>query len=80
MWKHIGLYAFPKDLLARFVGLRPTVLEQTERLEQLRALYHGLPVVVACGAWEAIGVDTRADLRRAEQALRRRSRKGGRWA
>jgi 3-deoxy-manno-octulosonate cytidylyltransferase (CMP-KDO synthetase) len=60
--KHLGLYAYPRKELLRFVSLKPTALEQTEMLEQLRALYHGLPIYVARTTHDSVGVDTPADL------------------
>jgi 3-deoxy-manno-octulosonate cytidylyltransferase (CMP-KDO synthetase) len=47
IYRHIGLYGYRKAALARYVGLAPTPLEQTEGLEQLRALENGMSVRVA---------------------------------
>lgn len=75
-WRHIGLYAYRRDVLLRLAGLAPTPLEERERLEQLRALENGIAIGVE--AWESedavIEVDVQADLERAEAAL------GGRGA
>jgi 3-deoxy-manno-octulosonate cytidylyltransferase (CMP-KDO synthetase) len=68
--KHLGLYAYPRKELLKFVSLKPTALEQTEMLEQLRALYHGLPIFVARTAFDSVGVDTPADLAAVTQRLR----------
>jgi 3-deoxy-manno-octulosonate cytidylyltransferase (CMP-KDO synthetase) len=68
--KHLGLYAYPRKELLRFVSLKPTALEQTEMLEQLRALYHGLPIYVARTAHDSVGVDTPSDLAAVTQRLR----------
>jgi 3-deoxy-manno-octulosonate cytidylyltransferase (CMP-KDO synthetase) len=65
---HIGLYAYRRDALARFVALPPSPLEQREKLEQLRALEAGMRIDAALVATEPLGVDTPADL---EQARRR---------
>jgi 3-deoxy-manno-octulosonate cytidylyltransferase (CMP-KDO synthetase) len=66
-WQHLGIYAFTRAALRRWVGLSPCPLEQVERLEQLRALYNGLTVGVARLEEPAFpGVDTAEDLRRAE--------------
>jgi len=66
-WQHIGLYAFTREALARWGTLEPTGLERAERLEQLRALEHGLTIGVARLAEPAEpGIDTPEDLRRAE--------------
>lgn len=68
--RHVGLYAYRAGALRQLAALPPTDLEQAESLEQLRALGHGLPIVVAA-APERIpgGVDTEADLRRVEAEL-----------
>jgi 3-deoxy-manno-octulosonate cytidylyltransferase (CMP-KDO synthetase) len=66
-WQHIGLYAFAREALARWSALEPTALERAERLEQLRALEHGLTIGVARLTEPAEpGIDTPEDLRRAE--------------
>ena len=66
-WQHIGLYAFTREALARWGTLTPTQLERAERLEQLRALEHGLTIGVARLSEPAEpGIDTPEDLRRAE--------------
>ncbi|MGH7703009.1 MAG: 3-deoxy-manno-octulosonate cytidylyltransferase, partial [Gemmatimonadales bacterium] len=46
-WQHLGVYAYSRAVLARWVALPPTPAEQAERLEQLRALQHGLTIGVA---------------------------------
>lgn len=71
-WKHLGLYAYRKDALARFAGLPPGHLEQIERLEQLRLLENGIHLYVAEASEDTIGVDTEEDLRRVEAILRQR--------
>ncbi len=70
-WKHIGLYAYRKATLQRFPTLPPSVLEQTERLEQLRFLENGINIYVEATDFDTIGVDTEADLHRVEALLRR---------
>jgi 3-deoxy-manno-octulosonate cytidylyltransferase (CMP-KDO synthetase) len=66
-WQHLGIYAYSRPALIRWVGLPSSSLEQAERLEQLRALYHGLTIGVARLEEPALpGVDTAEDLRRAE--------------
>ena len=68
--RHIGIYAYRASFLRRFVQLPPPPLERHERLEQLRALYHGFHVHVAVAAQKAgIGVDTEADLQRVRAIL-----------
>jgi 3-deoxy-manno-octulosonate cytidylyltransferase (CMP-KDO synthetase) len=66
-WQHVGIYAYSPQALRRWVSLPPCAAEQAERLEQLRALHHGLTIGVA-RLEEAVlpGVDTADDLRRAE--------------
>jgi len=66
-WQHLGLYAFTREALQRWTTLQPTILERAERLEQLRALEHGLTIGVARLSEPAEpGIDTPEDLRRAE--------------
>ena len=61
-WKHIGLYVYRRRLLLEYSALRPGVLEQAEKLEQLRALENSITIRVAETAYETIGVDTPEDL------------------
>jgi 3-deoxy-manno-octulosonate cytidylyltransferase (CMP-KDO synthetase) len=66
-WQHVGVYAYRREALNRWTRLPPVPAEEAERLEQLRALYHGMRVGVAHLEEPAHpGVDTPADLRRAE--------------
>lgn len=67
--RHIGLYVYRREFLLRFAGLPETPLEQLEKLEQLRALEHGVPIRVVTTAGTSIGVDTPADLARIEALL-----------
>lgn len=60
---HVGLYAFRREALLRFTGLAPTPLEQTERLEQLRALENGMIVHVVDWPRGHAGIDTIEDYR-----------------
>lgn len=57
--RHVGLYAYRRGFLTRYVRLSPTPLERAEQLEQLRALEHGFNVAVAVRPFARIGVDTR---------------------
>jgi 3-deoxy-manno-octulosonate cytidylyltransferase (CMP-KDO synthetase) len=68
-WKHVGLYAYRKAALQRFPSLPPSVLERTERLEQLRFLENGISLYVEPTEFDTVGVDTAADLKLAEQML-----------
>ena len=62
-FKHIGLYAYTRAALDTYHRLPPSPLELTERLEQLRFLEHGIPIVVVETDEPTIGVDTEEDLR-----------------
>lgn len=70
-WRHIGMYAYRRDVLLRLAALPPSPLERREQLEQLRALEHGITIGVV--EWTAtepvIEVDTPDDLARAQAAL-----------
>jgi 3-deoxy-manno-octulosonate cytidylyltransferase (CMP-KDO synthetase) len=68
-FKHIGLYAYRAAALDLFHRLPPSPLELTEKLEQLRFLEHGIPIVVVETDEPTIGVDTEADLRAVEARL-----------
>ncbi len=61
---HIGLYAFTMRLLSRFVSLPPSLLERTEKLEQLRLLENNLPIRVIVTQYISHGVDTPEDVER----------------
>ena len=65
LWHHIGLYAYRREALARFVALPPSPLERRERLEQLRALEDGMHIEVAFVDTVPLGVDTPAQLEQA---------------
>ncbi|MEM9734482.1 MAG: 3-deoxy-manno-octulosonate cytidylyltransferase [Pseudomonadota bacterium] len=69
LYHHIGLYAWRREALARFVALPPSPLETRERLEQLRALEAGMRVDAALVDTVPLGVDTQADLDRARRIL-----------
>jgi 3-deoxy-manno-octulosonate cytidylyltransferase (CMP-KDO synthetase) len=69
LYHHIGLYAYRRPALARFVALPPSPLERRERLEQLRALEAGMRIDAALVDTVPLGVDTPADLERARAAL-----------
>ena len=68
-YHHVGIYAFRREALARFIALPPAVLERRERLEQLRALEAGMRIDVALVDSAPFGVDTPADLARARAIL-----------
>jgi len=66
---HIGIYAYRRAALARFVAMPPAPLETREKLEQLRALEAGMRIDVARVDRVPLGVDTPADLARARELL-----------
>ncbi len=66
---HIGLYAYRRAALQRFVGLPPSPLERRERLEQLRALEAGMRIDIALVDVVPLGVDTPEDLARARAIM-----------
>ena len=70
LYHHIGLYAYRRAALERFVKLPPSPLEQRERLEQLRALEAGMRIDVAIVDTVPLGVDTPEDLETARGMLR----------
>ncbi len=69
LYHHIGLYAYRRASLARFVHLAPSTLERREKLEQLRALEAGMRIDVAIVRSVPLGVDTAEDLEVARAAL-----------
>lgn len=69
LYHHIGLYAWRRPALERFVSLEPSTLEKRESLEQLRALEDGMRIDVAIVDSVPLGVDTPADLERARQII-----------
>jgi 3-deoxy-manno-octulosonate cytidylyltransferase (CMP-KDO synthetase) len=71
LYHHIGLYAYRRAALARFVKLSPSPLEKRERLEQLRALEAGMRIDVALVDSVPLGVDTPEELDKARALLSR---------
>jgi 3-deoxy-manno-octulosonate cytidylyltransferase (CMP-KDO synthetase) len=69
LYHHIGLYAYRRPALVRFVSLPPSALEQREKLEQLRALEAGMRIDAAIVGSVPLGVDTAAELEVARKAL-----------
>jgi 3-deoxy-manno-octulosonate cytidylyltransferase (CMP-KDO synthetase) len=63
-WRHIGLYVYRRECLLRLAQLAPTPLEQSEALEQLRALEHGIRIFAPETQYDSAGVDTPEDLER----------------
>jgi 3-deoxy-manno-octulosonate cytidylyltransferase (CMP-KDO synthetase) len=71
-YEHLGLYGYRRATLLRLAALAPTPLECCEDLEQLRALESGIPIRCVLTEHDSVGVDTPADLARAELVLRAR--------
>lgn len=69
LYHHIGLYAYKRAALERFVSLGRSYLEQRESLEQLRALEDGMRIDVELVSGQPLGVDTPADLDRAREII-----------
>lgn len=69
LYHHIGIYAYRRASLERFVSLPPSPLEKREKLEQLRALEAGMRIDVAIVDTVPLGVDTPADLERARSLI-----------
>jgi 3-deoxy-manno-octulosonate cytidylyltransferase (CMP-KDO synthetase) len=72
LYHHVGIYAYRREALGRFVGLGPSLLERRERLEQLRALEGGMRIDAEIVHAVPLGVDTPADLKRARDILSER--------
>jgi 3-deoxy-manno-octulosonate cytidylyltransferase (CMP-KDO synthetase) len=72
-WHHIGIYAYRRAALARFVALAQSAREIERRLEQMRALDAGMRLAAAVVDTVPLGVDTPADLDRARALLRRKT-------
>jgi 3-deoxy-manno-octulosonate cytidylyltransferase (CMP-KDO synthetase) len=70
-YKHIGVYAYRREFLLKYAALPPTLLEQTESLEQLRALDHGYRIKVLKTNHRFIGVDTPEDLERVNEIYKK---------
>ena len=73
-FKHLGLYAYRKAALDRFVTLPESALEKSERLEQLRFLENGTSIYIAETPHDSIGVDTEEDLQRVIGILQNKKR------
>lgn len=69
--KHLGLYAYRKDVLAAVTRLPQSLLEKAESLEQLRWLQNGYRIKVGVTNFETVGIDTPEDLKRAEEFLKK---------
>lgn len=69
VFKHIGIYTYRRDVLLKLTAMKPSRLEEREKLEQLRALENGFRIKVKETSSETIGVDTPQDLERVERWL-----------
>ncbi|HET8824791.1 MAG TPA: 3-deoxy-manno-octulosonate cytidylyltransferase [Terriglobales bacterium] len=69
-FKHLGIYAYRKPALDRFVSLPESSLERAERLEQLRFLENGISIYAAETPFDSIGVDTEEDFQRVQGLLK----------
>ncbi len=78
IYKHIGLYVYKKDSLLKFTSLKPTDLEQIEKLEQLRFLEHGFKVKIVVTEYDSLSVDTPRDLEIARRYFERFGKSGDR--
>ncbi len=68
-YRHIGIYAYRKEILARLTQLPPTMLEKAEKLEQLRFLESGYAIHTLLSDYQALSVDTEEDLETAQQIV-----------
>ncbi len=71
-FKHLGLYAYRKAALDKFVTLPESALEKSERLEQLRFLENGIAIFVGETPYDSVGVDTEEDLQCVVEILKHR--------
>ena len=71
-WAHIGLYGYRHETLMQLASLAPTPLEDAEKLEQLRALEHGLRIRCGQVHWSTVAVDVPGDVARVESVMRSR--------
>jgi len=69
-FKHIGIYGYRKDVLLRFTKLPPSLLEQTEKLEQLRLLENMISIRMAVTEPWSVSIDTPQDLEKAKKLLK----------
>ena len=69
VFKHIGLYVYRKDFLLKFAKMKPTPLEEAEKLEQLRVLENGYKIKVVETEHDSIGVDTEEDLEKVRKIV-----------
>ncbi len=70
LFRHIGLYGYRREALLRFCSIPPSSLEKLEKLEQLRALENGIPILTVVVDYEGIGVDSPQDLQKVRSVIR----------
>lgn len=70
-FKHLGLYAYRREILEKFVRFPTSKLEQSEKLEQLRLLENGIPIYVVETDLDTIGVDSKEDFLKAKELFSR---------
>ncbi len=68
-YKHLGIYAYTNAFLQTFTTLPPAPLEQIEKLEQLRAVYHGHKIAVTITPFDSPSVDDKRDIKKTEALL-----------
>jgi 3-deoxy-manno-octulosonate cytidylyltransferase (CMP-KDO synthetase) len=71
-YRHVGLYAYRRKFLLELAQMQPSELEQIEKLEQLRALQAGFPILVGVVTYSSVGIDTAEDYRAFVQRCRSR--------
>ena len=69
IWHHIGLYAWDREILEKFISLNPSPLEKSEKLEQLRAIESDLEIKILITNEKPIGIDTKEDLKKFQNWL-----------
>ena len=72
--KHLGIYGYRRETLLRLVRFPVSPLERAEKLEQLRAIEHGIEIAVVQVQYDSVGVDAAADVPRVEALLKRSRR------
>lgn len=70
--RHVGIYAFRREFLMQYVRWPQSSLEKIEKLEQLRALEHGIKIRVLTTNYQALGVDVPGDVRKVEKMLKKK--------
>ncbi len=69
-WHHLGIYAWDRNILEKFVSLKPSPLEKSEKLEQLRALEAGIEIKILVTNEKPLGIDTLDDLNKFKNLLK----------